>query len=56
MFSAELIQPLGHDRPRKLRFVALATEVAQIEMPKVRADDLLRGVGRGFVRKMPVPA
>ena len=49
MPSADFVQPFVHDPMRKFRPVTLTTEVAQVQMPELRRNDLLGGCGGGLV-------
>lgn len=56
MRGAHFLQPLAHDPVRQLRMVAVLAQVPQIKVTQLIRDDLLGGIGRGFVGKMPVTA
>ena len=56
MRGAELLQTFGHDAQGKVRFVAFAAQVGEVEMFQVGAHDLRDGFGGGFVREMAVSA
>ena len=56
MVCADRLQPLAHDAVREFGFVALAAQVAEIQMTQVGGNNLLGSVGGVGVGKMPVPA
>lgn len=60
-FQADVIcpdirEPLLHDALGQLRFVALAAQVAEVEMLQPVGHNVRRAIGRGLVREMAVPA
>ena len=56
MARAERLQAIGHDALRQLRLVAIATQVAEVEMLQVAGHDFGDAIRRRFVREMAVPA
>lgn len=55
MPGAELRQAPMHHFSRQFRMIAFPAEVAEIQMPQVRGNDVSRRVGRRFIREMPMP-
>ena len=56
MRSSDAGEPLLDDPQRQFRPVALAAQVAEVEMPKVGRHDLLGRIRRGIVREVSMPA
>lgn len=49
MVGADFLEALVDDAMCDFRAVALAAEVAQIQVPQARTHDLLDAIGGGFV-------
>ena len=56
VIRAEPLQAIRHDAHGQIGMVALAAEVAEIQMAQFSAHDLLGGIGGGFVGEMTVAA
>ena len=56
MRRADFLKAFSHDALREFGFVALAAQVAEIQMAELRCHDLLGGISGGFVGKMAVSA
>ena len=53
---SDLLQAVVDDAMRQLGAIALAAQMAEIQMAQVGGHDLLGGIRGGFVREMAVPA
>lgn len=53
---AEGLQAIGHDALREFGFVAIAAQVAEVEMSQVAGHDFRDAIRGGFVGEMAVPA
>ena len=56
VIRADLLQALADDAMCQLGAVALAAQVAEVQMTQVGGHDLLGGIGGGFVGEMAVAA
>ncbi len=56
MLGADLLKPLADDAVSQFGAVAVAAEVAQVQVPQLRRDDLFGRLGCGVVRKVSVAA
>ena len=56
MGGPDLLQAVVDDALGQFGAIALAAQMAEIQMPQVGGHDLLGGIRGGFVREMPVPA
>ena len=56
MRCTERLQAFAHNALREFRFVAVATQVAEVEMAQIGRNDFLNAIGSGFVGEMAVTA
>ena len=56
MTGPDALQTIVHHAMRQIRPVAFTAQVTKVQMAQLGGHKLLRSIGGGFVREMPMPA